>query len=146
MRVFQGVGVGSRPGLPGSPSNVPTRRTESLYTPVMTHPNPRRSLTVSNEIQPALLSRREAASYLGYSAQTLRRWADRGAGPIFAKLGTRAQSSIRYVVADLDSWMAAGCPVDPRDRPAASAWGAPSRSRGADGRFVAELKSTGDAS
>ena len=47
------------------------------------------------------LTEREAASYVALSSHTLRAWRARGGGPVYHKLGR----SIRYRVADLDTWL-----------------------------------------
>ncbi len=48
-----------------------------------------------------LMSRAEAAAYLGLSPFTLDTWACRGSGPTFYKLGRRAM----YRLADLEAWL-----------------------------------------
>lgn len=57
------------------------------------------------ERRSALLTRVQAAEYLGMSEQTLRCWAVDGRGPVFIKLGTR---SVRYRVEDIDRWLDEG--------------------------------------
>ena len=57
----------------------------------------RRELTLSR-----LLSREEAADYLGLKPQTLAAWAHQGQGPPYLKLGR----AVRYDQTDLDGWLA----------------------------------------
>jgi len=62
----------------------------------------------------ALLSRAQAAEYLGLQVSTLRRWYSENRGPAVVKTGDRRQSRVYYPQAELDRWIA-----DPRryDRP-----------------------------
>lgn len=50
---------------------------------------------------PKLLTRVQAAEYLGVSASTLARWAMNGVGPSYAKLGNQ----VRYSVSVLDDFI-----------------------------------------
>ena len=60
------------------------------------------AIPVSN--RPGLLTRREAAEYLGVKPQTLASWAVRGRyGLPLVKVGR----SVRYRVADLETWLSA---------------------------------------
>lgn len=52
----------------------------------------------------------EAAAYLGYKQQTLANWRSQRRGPKFTKVN-RAQ--VRYLYADLDTWMRAQSHPDP---------------------------------
>lgn len=52
----------------------------------------------------ALLSTRDAASYLGLSHRTLEKWRTRGVGPAYSRIGRR----VVYRRADLDQFVAAG--------------------------------------
>jgi predicted DNA-binding transcriptional regulator AlpA len=45
----------------------------------------------------------EAASYLGLTVYTLRKWRREGSGPEYIRCGSRL---IRYMQADIDSWLA----------------------------------------
>lgn len=47
-------------------------------------------------IEPELLSREDAAIFLGLSVATLRRWYSRAEGPRVVKLGTGRASRVRY--------------------------------------------------
>jgi hypothetical protein len=58
-----------------------------------------------------LLSRLEAAAYLGVSAATLSRWAHERSGPCFVKMTDRARSAVRYRLEDLIDF------VESRSRP-----------------------------
>lgn len=48
-----------------------------------------------------MLTRAEAATYLGVPFHTLEQWASRHCGPAYYKIGGR----VRYRVADLDAWL-----------------------------------------
>lgn len=52
--------------------------------------------------QNAIMTREEAAEYLGVTADTLAAHATRGTGPRYAKLSGRA---VRYRRQDLDAWV-----------------------------------------
>lgn len=52
---------------------------------------------------------KEAAERLRVSVRTLRRLADGGRGPKPIRVGR----CLRWRSSDLDSWIAAGCPVEP---------------------------------
>lgn len=53
-----------------------------------------------------MLSRKEAARYLGVSYGTLSRWACERTGPAFVKLGP-SNASVRYPIEVLDEFVAA---------------------------------------
>lgn len=53
-----------------------------------------------NSNQP--LTEHQAASFLQLSPNTLRQWRSRKCGPPYIKLGA---GSIRYLMADLESWV-----------------------------------------
>ncbi|WP_366526141.1 helix-turn-helix domain-containing protein [Geothrix sp.] len=61
----------------------------------------------------ALLTRREAASFLAISPRTLELWAIRGGGPAFVKVGHLC----RYRMADLQAWTEARTRQHTRDTP-----------------------------
>jgi excisionase family DNA binding protein len=48
-------------------------------------------------------SPREAADYIGWPVETLKRWRTVGTGPVYVKAGRR----VRYRKASLDRWMEA---------------------------------------
>lgn len=50
---------------------------------------------------PELLTREEAASYLGVSVSSLAHWSMSGSGPVFVKLGKRSW----YRRSTLDAWI-----------------------------------------
>lgn len=50
----------------------------------------------------AALPERDAATYLGFQPTTLRKWRWQGLGPSYV----RSQRAVRYLVADLDHWLA----------------------------------------
>lgn len=50
-----------------------------------------------------MLSEKEAAIAVGFSAETLRQWRRRGGGPSFFTIGR----SIRYRPEDIDAWLSA---------------------------------------
>ncbi|WP_082385060.1 MULTISPECIES: helix-turn-helix domain-containing protein [unclassified Citromicrobium] len=52
---------------------------------------------------PPILSRQEAAKYLGVHPGTLTRWARTGMGPTYLRVGARG---IRYRKSDLDAYLA----------------------------------------
>ena len=58
-----------------------------------------------------LLTRAEAADYLGVSAWTLWYWRRQGRGPAFLKIGSR---KVRYNLPDLKAWLQ-GCRVQPAE-------------------------------
>ena len=51
-----------------------------------------------------LLTEQEAAQHLSLAVKTLQRWRWAGKGPQFVKIG----AAVRYEVADLDAFIAAG--------------------------------------
>lgn len=53
-----------------------------------------------------LLTERDAADFLGYSARTLQNWRVRGGGPVFVKVSSR---SVRYRRRDLIAWTESKC-------------------------------------
>lgn len=54
-----------------------------------------------------MLTRREAARYLGLEAEsTLAAWAARGFGPSWSKYGTGRTAAVRYKRRDLDEFIA----------------------------------------
>lgn len=63
-------------------------------------------------VDQVLVTREVAARRLSISERTLWTLTNSGAIPSI-RLGTRA---VRYRVADLDAWVAAGCPTAPRPR------------------------------
>jgi predicted DNA-binding transcriptional regulator AlpA len=52
-----------------------------------------------------LLNPEEAAKVLGVSTGLLAKWRLEGTGPMFAKLGDRPSSRVRYRREDLDTWV-----------------------------------------
>lgn len=50
---------------------------------------------------PALLTPKQAASFLQVSEKTLEKWRTKGTGPKFRRLGHRM---VRYQQSDLDAW------------------------------------------
>jgi excisionase family DNA binding protein len=52
-----------------------------------------------------LLTRDEAADYLGVSRGTLSRWAADRSGPAFVKLGSGITGSVRYAIEALDEFI-----------------------------------------
>lgn len=95
-------------------------------------------------IQPATLSRDEAAVYCGLKPSTLARYAAEDRGPPFAKLSSARSGRVLYIRAELDSWLAAGAPTDRRGaRPASCPRGIFSRPdgdvrRNPGGRFASK--------
>lgn len=61
-----------------------------------------------NAAFPVLIRPREAADRLGIGARTLWSLTRRDAIPC-----VRIGRSVRYALADLEAWVAAGCPTDP---------------------------------
>lgn len=55
-------------------------------------------------IHSPLLNEAKAAEYLGVSPKTLSGWRWAGKGPVYRKL----ESAVRYVIADLDEFLAKG--------------------------------------
>lgn len=53
-----------------------------------------------------LMTRREAATYLGVSPATMSRWAAERTGPPFVKLGDSDNGSVRYPSDALDDFLA----------------------------------------
>jgi predicted DNA-binding transcriptional regulator AlpA len=53
-----------------------------------------------------LLTRREAASFLGVSSATMSRWAAERTGPPFVKLSSSDNGSVRYPSDALDDFLA----------------------------------------
>jgi hypothetical protein len=70
--------------------------------------------TVSNAqtSRPAVLTREQAADFLGLAESTLRKWWTLDVGPRGIKLGTDSRSSVRYAIAELERWVADGMPLD----------------------------------
>lgn len=54
---------------------------------------------------PSLMTTRQAAEYLGFSALTLKKWRCLGSGPRFLRIGGTA---VRYRRSDLEAWAKAG--------------------------------------
>jgi predicted DNA-binding transcriptional regulator AlpA len=54
-----------------------------------------------------LLTRREAATFLGVSPATMSRWAAERTGPPFVKLSNSDNGSVRYPSDSLDEFLAA---------------------------------------
>ena len=48
------------------------------------------------------LDERDAGRYIGYKPDTLRKWRREGTGPAYI----RCNRSVRYLLADLDAWLA----------------------------------------
>lgn len=79
---------------------------------------------MTNATKPATLSPtgakfldpRAAALYLCLATATLAKWRTEGRGPTFRKFGGR----VRYAVADLDAWAAAGARISTSDEGAAA--------------------------
>ncbi|WP_425542306.1 helix-turn-helix transcriptional regulator [Brevundimonas basaltis] len=66
-----------------------------------------RPLSVRRPNDPALLTREEAATFLGVSVSSLAHWSMAGTGPVFIRVGRRAW----YREAHLRSWMADQVPA-----------------------------------
>lgn len=49
----------------------------------------------------------EAAELLGFCRDTLRRYRREGTGPVFARVGGAETGPVRYLVADLRTWIEA---------------------------------------
>lgn len=71
-----------------------------------------RKLLPGRPNDPELISRPEAAAYLGVSVSSLAHWSMNGLGPVFVKLGRRAW----YRQSALDAWIDAQVPVRMRSR------------------------------
>lgn len=56
------------------------------------------------EVEPALLTRPQAARFLSIAENTLRRWYAESRGPRVVKMGTGRASRIRYPRADLEAF------------------------------------------
>jgi len=56
-----------------------------------------------------LLTRKQAAQYMGLKPSTLADWATDGSGPPFIKLGPSQQARVRYRKCELDSWIKNYC-------------------------------------
>lgn len=54
-----------------------------------------------------LLTSREAASYLGITAETLVNWRCQGRGPAFLKTSPSRRGKVLYRVADITAWQQA---------------------------------------
>lgn len=52
-----------------------------------------------------MLSEKEAARAIGFSAETLRQWRRRGGGPRFFTIGR----AIRYRKSDVEAWLSVRC-------------------------------------
>jgi predicted DNA-binding transcriptional regulator AlpA len=63
--------------------------------------------TSAGEAGRRLLTRREAASFLGVSSATMSRWAAERTGPPFVKLSDSENGSVRYPSDSLDDFLAA---------------------------------------
>ena len=61
----------------------------------------------------AILTRNNAAEFLDVTARTLKRWWNQGRGPRGIKRGDACAARVVYRVADLESWVASGCPMTP---------------------------------
>lgn len=62
-----------------------------------------------------LLTRKQAANYLGLSQVTLARWAIKGRGPSYSRSG-KLRGRVWYAAADLEAWIQArkispSCPL-----------------------------------
>lgn len=55
-----------------------------------------------------LLNEREAAALLKVAPQTLRTWRSKGRGPRYVRLGAGRRTSIRYDLAELETFINAG--------------------------------------
>lgn len=64
---------------------------------------------VNSDQSDSLLTRPEAAKYLGLRPATLEVWAVKGRGPRFIKLGARA---VRYRKSDVQAWVNACASAD----------------------------------
>lgn len=67
----------------------------------------------SHAIQ-ALLTERQAASFLNYTPRTLQAWRHNGRGPVYVRVSTR---SVRYKKADLIAWIDERRRTSTADRP-----------------------------
>lgn len=56
-------------------------------------------------IQPATMSREEAAVYLGLSPLTMDGWRSQGRGPAYVKLGKGPRARVSYRKQDLDAFI-----------------------------------------
>jgi excisionase family DNA binding protein len=61
-------------------------------------------------IVPELLTTKQVAQFCGISERTVWRWSHSGAMPRFVKVGPGKRGVVRLRRADLESWIAAGCP------------------------------------
>lgn len=61
----------------------------------------------SPEVVKRMLTRAEAAKYLGVGQSTLSRWAAERSGPPFAKIGDGDKGAVRYAIDALDAFIAA---------------------------------------
>jgi hypothetical protein len=66
-------------------------------------------------MEPAALTREQAAAYLNLAPSSLARFAAQDRGPPFVKLSPHARSGrVMYLREDLDAWLRAGAPTDRR--------------------------------
>ena len=68
------------------------------------------SLTIAGGIAPELPSPRQAAVMCGIGERTLWRWSRCGLAPAPITIGIGPRPAVRFRRADLDEWIAAGCP------------------------------------
>lgn len=69
---------------------------------------------MDNATAPATMTRPEAAAYLGVRPSTLERWWSRDVGPRGIKLSAGRAGRVCYARAELDRFVAAGMPLEPR--------------------------------
>ena len=67
-------------------------------------------MSVSEAIAPAMLTTRQAAELLQVGERTLWRWSHSGRAPKPVKFGDGPKAAVRYRRADLEKWIADGCP------------------------------------
>lgn len=61
----------------------------------------------TSPVMKRMLTRAEAAKYLGIGESTLSRWAAERRGPQFAKIGDGEKGAVRYAIDALDAFIAA---------------------------------------
>ena len=69
-------------------------------------------MSPATAIEPATMSREEAARSVGLRPSTLARMAARDVGPRFVKLSPARSGRVRYVREHLDAWLRDGAPTD----------------------------------
>lgn len=57
-------------------------------------------------VLPLVMTPQECADYIRVTERTLTNWRDRGHGPRFKKTGPGKTAQIRYLLSDVDAWLA----------------------------------------